>query len=80
MTSRLKKKLGELGVDTASRKANENFCLVSFHVQFRMNSISVGFIDWHSSSSFREIERHRRICTAMEAGSTDYWLMFCITC
>lgn len=28
MTSRLKRKLGELGVDTSSRKANENFCLV----------------------------------------------------
>jgi len=29
MTSRLKRKLGELGVDTSSRRANENFCLVS---------------------------------------------------
>src|SRR6266571_2794814 len=28
MTSRLKRKLGEIGVDTSSRKANENFCLV----------------------------------------------------
>jgi len=28
MTSRLKRKLGDLGVDTTSRKANENFCLV----------------------------------------------------
>ena len=28
MTTRLKRKLGEIGVDTSSRKANENFCLV----------------------------------------------------
>ena len=28
MTSRLKRKLGEIGVDTSSRKVNENFCLV----------------------------------------------------
>ncbi|KAF8972792.1 hypothetical protein BDZ97DRAFT_2004154 [Flammula alnicola] len=28
MTTRLKRKLGELGVDTSSRKANENFCLI----------------------------------------------------
>ena len=28
MTSQLKRKLGDLGVDTTSRKANENFCLV----------------------------------------------------
>lgn len=28
MTSRLKRKLGELGIDTSSRKANENFCLI----------------------------------------------------
>lgn len=28
MTSRLKKKLGDLGVDLNSRKASENFCLV----------------------------------------------------
>ncbi|CAA7269265.1 unnamed protein product [Cyclocybe aegerita] len=28
MTSRLKRKLGDLGVDTSSRKANENFCLI----------------------------------------------------
>jgi G patch domain-containing protein 1 len=26
--NRLKRKLGELGVDTSSRRANENFCLV----------------------------------------------------
>lgn len=28
MTSRLKRKLGELGIDTTSRQANENFCLI----------------------------------------------------
>ncbi|TEB36535.1 DUF1604-domain-containing protein [Coprinellus micaceus] len=28
MTSRLKRKLGDLGVDVSSRKANENFCLI----------------------------------------------------
>lgn len=28
MTSRLKKKLTDIGVDVSSRKANENFCLV----------------------------------------------------
>ncbi|PFH50306.1 hypothetical protein AMATHDRAFT_75708 [Amanita thiersii Skay4041] len=28
MTSRLKRKLGELGVDTSSNRANENFCLI----------------------------------------------------
>ncbi|KIJ65418.1 hypothetical protein HYDPIDRAFT_27428 [Hydnomerulius pinastri MD-312] len=27
-TARLKRKLGDLGVDTSSRKANENFCLI----------------------------------------------------
>jgi hypothetical protein len=27
-TARLKRKLGDLGIDTSSRKANENFCLV----------------------------------------------------
>lgn len=27
-TARLKRKLGDLGVDVSSRKANENFCLV----------------------------------------------------
>ena len=35
MTSRLKRKLNDLGVDTASTKANENFCLVRlFHTKF----------------------------------------------
>jgi hypothetical protein len=29
MTSRLKRKLNDLGVDTSSSKANESFCLVS---------------------------------------------------
>ena len=29
MTSRLKRKLNDLGVDTYSSKANESFCLVS---------------------------------------------------
>ncbi|KAJ3532797.1 hypothetical protein NM688_g7372 [Phlebia brevispora] len=28
MTSRLKRKLNDLGVDTSSHKANENFCLI----------------------------------------------------
>ncbi|KAJ4474861.1 hypothetical protein J3R30DRAFT_3337189 [Lentinula aciculospora] len=28
MTSRLKRKLGDIGVDTSSAKANENFCLI----------------------------------------------------
>ncbi|KAF9059660.1 hypothetical protein BDP27DRAFT_1431048 [Rhodocollybia butyracea] len=28
MTSRLKKKLGDIGVDTSSTRANENFCLI----------------------------------------------------
>ncbi|KDR80804.1 hypothetical protein GALMADRAFT_135911 [Galerina marginata CBS 339.88] len=28
MTSKLKKRLGEIGVDTSSRRANENFCLI----------------------------------------------------
>lgn len=30
MTSRLKRKLNDLGVDTSSSKANESFCLVSY--------------------------------------------------
>lgn len=31
-SARLKRKLGDLGVDTSSRKANENFCLVDFPI------------------------------------------------
>ena len=30
MTSRLKRKLGDIGVDSSSSKANESFCLVSW--------------------------------------------------
>ena len=37
MTSRLKRKLGELGIDTSSRKANENFCLVRSNTLFRFS-------------------------------------------
>ena len=36
MTSRLKRKLNDLGVDTTSSKANENFCLVSMSVALSM--------------------------------------------
>ncbi len=31
MTSRLKRKLNDLGIDTSSSKANENFCLVRLY-------------------------------------------------
>jgi hypothetical protein len=33
-TARLKRKLGDLGIDTSSRKANENFCLVREHFAY----------------------------------------------
>lgn len=73
MTSRLKRKLNDLGVDMTSSKANENFCLVSVdpHRCTRFaDSLNVDIIsaDWDTSSAAREVEGHRGVCPLVEAG------------
>lgn len=39
MTSRLKRKLNDLGVDTSSSKANENFCLVRYPSRYPQHNM-----------------------------------------
>ncbi len=69
MTSRLKKKLNDLGVDTSSARVNENFCLVRLRFQANttilMNSNLL--LDWYAFASSRENERCRGIPTCLEA-------------
>ncbi len=64
-TGRLKRKLGDLGVDTSSRKANESFCLVSMFSSCHPSCTH--FLDWYSLAAIGEIQGHWRICAAMEA-------------
>ena len=66
MTTRLKRKLGDLGVDLNSRKATENFCLVSPRRLECQHWLSFA-LDWNTSPASREIERYWRICSLVEA-------------
>lgn len=62
MTSRLKRKLNDLGVDPSSSKANESFCLVGYLVQLFTLFITLTsdiVLDWNTPSSVGEVERHR---------------------
>ena len=46
MTSRLKRKLNDLGVDPTSSKANESFCLVIIYLIFRVRTLTNTNIEW----------------------------------
>jgi len=72
MTSRLKRKLGDLGVDTTSRKANENFCLVGLliHLIMRKNHVNQD-LDWHPFTPSGEIERYWGVCSTLETRGPD---------
>lgn len=48
-TGRLKRKLGDLGVDTSSTKANESFCLVRPLSLMRLGTLT---------DSYFRLERH----------------------
>lgn len=68
MTSRLKKKLNDIGVDTSSAKANENFCLVRASFQALEGVLSCGIhSDWNAFASSRENEGSRGVLTCLEA-------------
>jgi len=72
MTSRLKRKLGDLGVDTTSRKANENFCLVGLLIRLIMRKNYVNqVIDWHPFATSGEIERYGGVCSTLETRGLD---------
>lgn len=70
MTSRLKRKLNDLGVDPASAKANESFCLVRRGYRiYRQSSSSHGAsVDRHTATSSGEVEGYGGVCSTMEAG------------
>jgi hypothetical protein len=51
MTSRLKKKLTDIGVDVSSRKANENFCLVREFMLFFSALLIQLREDWDTPSA-----------------------------
>ena len=67
MTSRLKRKLGDLGIDPSSSKANESFCLVSDYLNFVCAQLMSILLDWNTTSTAREIEGHWGVCTTLEA-------------
>lgn len=66
-TARLKRKLGDLGVDTSSRKANENFCLVRNKLFLLSTPCQPCLTDWHTFATAREVQGHRRVRAIMEA-------------
>ncbi|KAI6097687.1 hypothetical protein EDD16DRAFT_1667733 [Pisolithus croceorrhizus] len=69
-TARLKRKLGDLGVDVSSRKASENFCLVSlFMLSPSERTIMYKFTaDWHSIAAVRDEKGRRRLHGAFTGG------------
>ena len=69
-SAKLKRKLGDLGVDTSSKRANENFCLVisSLSLSSCYSELTVP-LDWYTSAPPREVQRHGRIRTTLEARS-----------
>ena len=82
MTSRLKRKLNDLGVDTNSSKANESFCLVCVPGLLQLLDVILMMVvpctqDWHTTSSAREVQRYGRVRAIMETGGTfdyfQYW-------
>lgn len=66
-SAKLKRKLGDLGVDTSSKRASENFCLVMS--SFLLPSYAHGPPDRHASTAPRKVQRYRRIRTTLEARS-----------
>jgi hypothetical protein len=68
MTTRLKRRLADMGVDASSSKANESFCLVSVpQVSHRLIFI-MHKTDRDSFASFGEVQGYWRVCSTMEAG------------
>ena len=65
-TNRLKRKLGELGVDTSSRRANENFCLVKTSVQNTYFHLTPRWSDRNTITPTWKIEGYWRICASVE--------------
>src|ERR1700721_2842711 len=69
MSGRLKKKLGNLGVDPSSAKANESFCFLRLLYFIFLDSLTRCLIscrDWHPITAPRESEGHGRVCSTTE--------------
>lgn len=72
MTSRLKKKLDNIGVDASSSKLTESFCLVRYSLTVDLLGSVAHLLrtDWYSASVTRQGQGRKRICASLETGCT----------
>ena len=72
MSSRLKRKLGDIGIDPSSAKANESFCLVCIKAIFFCWITYFIWADRNAPPSSREIQGQWRVRSTLETRRKAY--------